>query len=81
MKKGPARIRVSLSRELSHAEKEFIRSLGKDYYIRLSGSGKLYIDSWVADSRELFDGAREWLEDNFVNVFPTAVRTFRELVK
>jgi hypothetical protein len=81
VKKGPARIRLSLSRPFTYAEKEYIRDMGRQSHIRLSRNGKLYVSSEITDSRDLYFQTRLWLEDTFVNIFPTAVRTFRELVK
>jgi hypothetical protein len=85
-----SRIRVQLSRSLTWAEKEWLETDKTDpHYRRIDGvaSG---VKLWVAPnfehvwaeadfgSRILFDIVAAALESNFVNVYPKAVRTFRE---
>lgn len=88
MSKGPARIRISFSRPLSYAEQEFfhgkidlvsVTDAKTSVTARLNGNQKLWLESNSYDSRQLYQFGRELVESNFVNVFPVAVRTFREL--
>lgn len=83
---GPARIRVSFNREFTHAEREHLRRVGRliakttgDRF-RLSND-RIYIESKTYESRALYDAVAAVVASSFVNVFPLAVRTFRELVK
>lgn len=84
-KKGPSRIRISFSRPFTASEQEAFHGtvdyIGPDYTVtaRLNGNQKLWLESAGLDSRTLFDFGRELVESQLVNVYPTAVRTFREL--
>lgn len=84
-----SRIRVELSRPLTWAEKEYLETDHLDPHARrIDGTDglKLTVSSdfqhVVAEaeygSRILFELIASALEHSFVNVFPTAVRTFRE---
>lgn len=85
-----SRIRVQLSRPLTWAEKEALETNYVDEHLRRvneSGTGvKLHLNSarthvWAEahfGSRILFEIVSAALEQHFVNVYPTAVRTFRE---
>lgn len=86
-KPGPARIRVTLNRDLTAAEHEHLSRVGQfisesvpDKF-RVAPDGRIYVESTDADSRSLYDGVAAVVERTFVNVFPIAVRTFRELRK
>jgi hypothetical protein len=49
------------------------------FKLRLNKAGtRVYAESIAEDSRALFAYVRNFLEENFVNVYPSAVRTFRE---
>lgn len=94
-KTKPSRIRIEFNRQLESGEREdlkntwilFVKGLdfpeSKEFLymgnVRLSGSDRLYAESRQYDSRALFMGLRRYLEDNFVNLYPKAVKTFREL--
>lgn len=86
-----SRIRVYLSRPLTWAEKEHIETNHLDTHLRrIDGSDQDRFKLWVSPSHEhvwaeaalgsrvLFEIVAATLEHNFVNVFPSAVRTFRE---
>ncbi len=85
-KPGPARIRVSFSRPFTEAEKEHLRSVGvlvRRYIgdkIRVAADDRVYIESQDSESRNLFEAISAVVASSFVNVFPIAVRTFREMV-
>lgn len=87
-----SRIRVQLSRTLTWAEKEDLEKDELDSHERKL-DGKSSIDGlklsvsperthvWAEatyGSRHVFDLVSHLLADTFVNVYPTAVRTFRE---
>jgi len=82
---GPARIRVTFNRSLTEAEKEHLREVGSRVAasvgdkIRVAGDSRIYLESYSVDSRALFRAASSLAATSFVNVFPIAVRTFREL--
>ena len=112
-KKGPARIKVGLSRKLSYSEKKYFRDIiargkfktdkgeaktmilvwepwrwqGKGAYradfkplwARLSQNEQVYAESDQMSAERLFDEVRSLLEEHYVNVHPTAVKTLREL--
>lgn len=86
-KSGPSRIRISFSRPFTEAEKEYFQgtidwrgvATPVDVTTRLNGNEKLWLESNDLSSRDLFQFGRELVESTFVNVFPVAVRTFREL--
>jgi len=84
-----SRIRVLLSRPLTWAEKEYIETDHLDPHLRrINGNDGLKL--WVSPnfehvwaeadmgSRILYEIVAATLEHSFVNVFPKAVRTFRE---
>jgi hypothetical protein len=84
-----SRIRVQLSRPLTWAEKEWLETDKLDPHSRrIDGSEGLKV--WVSPNKEhvwaeeflgsrvLFELVAAVLEEAFVNVFPKAVRTFRE---
>jgi len=86
-----SRIRVLLSRPLTWAEKEWLETDKLDPHSRrINGSSDTGLKLWVAPnfehvwgeaefgSRILFELVAEVLDTHFVNVFPKAVRTFRE---
>jgi hypothetical protein len=87
-----SRIRVLLSRPLTWAEREDITTDFADpHYRRLDGQSELDgLKLWVSPngehvwaeapygSRPLYDLVAITLENSYVNVFPRAVRTFRE---
>jgi len=81
---GPARIRVTFNRDLTEAEKEHLRQVGelvRTYVgdkLRISPDQRVYIESQENNSRDLFEALSSVVATSFVNVFPTAVRTFRE---
>jgi len=82
-KPGPSRIRISLSRSLTPAEIEFFKGLNaySDGSFRIHATAnRVWHESYVQDSRETYSVLAWVLGENFVNVFPIAVRTFRELV-
>jgi len=82
-KPGPSRIRVSLSRALTPAEIEFFKGINahSDGSFRTRATAnRIWHESYVQDSREAYEVLAWLLGENFVNVFPIAVRTFRELV-
>jgi hypothetical protein len=49
--------------------------------IRLSPDERLFVESTDSSSRDLYEAVASVVAGSFVNVFPTAVRTFRELVE
>lgn len=49
------------------------------FHIRLSQRGKFWIHSDTVESRRLYRIFLRFLEGNFVNVHPTAVRTFSSI--
>lgn len=84
-----SRIRVYLSRPLTWAEKEDLETDYTDPDLRrIDGKGGFKV--WVSENHEhvwaeaefgsrlLFELIAVALEDSFVNVYPKAVRTFRE---
>lgn len=106
--KKPARIKLSLSRPLSHSEQEYFREhldgdfLTKegarktmvlvwephrkvyrgdflDFKVRLSDNQQIYAETTSYGSRHLFRQVTKLLDDHFVNLHPTAVKTLREL--
>lgn len=83
---GPARIRVSVNRDLTEAEREHLRQLGRNIQktlkdkFRLGPGDRIFVESNDYDSRALYSAVSAVLEGSFVNVFPIAVRTFRERV-
>jgi hypothetical protein len=83
---GPARIRVTINRGLTPAEREEFRNFilltraANDDKVRVADDSRIYVESSSAVSRELFQGIASYVEARFVNVFPIAVRTFRELI-
>lgn len=85
-KPGPARIRVTFNRDLTPAEQEHLRSVGvlvREYTgdkVRLSPDERLFVESNDSDSRDLYEAVASIVSASFVNVFPVAVRTFRERV-
>jgi hypothetical protein len=85
-KPGPARIRVTLNRDLTHAEREFLREVGSSLValgdkLRVADASRIYVESTSARSRQLFEAVSALVANSFVNVYPVAVRTFRELVR
>lgn len=85
-RKGPARIRVTFSRHFRVAEVEHLRRASNiapfldeliGLKLRLDPSGRLWAEADM-DSRDLYSLVTQLIESTFVNVFPTAVRTFRE---
>lgn len=87
-----SRIRIQLSRPLTWAEKESLEKDGTDPHNRKL-DGKHTFDGlklWTSPerthvwaeapygSRPLYDLVADVLAHDFVNVYPTAVRTFRE---
>lgn len=85
-KPGPARIRVTFNRPLTAAEAEHMNEVSR-LITKYAGDkarfneGRLYVESHESDSRQLYAAVAKLVENSFVNVFPVAVRTFRELVK
>lgn len=89
---GPSRIRVMLNRELTPAELEGLREIAWQVNM-LSPHDKfrvtqtpekvvyIYAQSGDADSRTLYGSVASVVAEGFVNVYPVAVRTFRELIK
>jgi len=83
---GPARIRVTLNRDLTPAEQETIRQLGTlvrqtlGDKVRVTPDSRIFVESRDVPSRDLFDAVAKVVAESFVNVHPVAVRTFRELV-
>lgn len=87
-----SRIRIELSRPLTWAEKEALETNWDDPHerrIKDTNDGLLLVLNLAPDfqhvwaeapfgSRILFDLVAAMLEQHFVNVYPTAVRTFRE---
>lgn len=86
-----SRIRVQLSRPLTWAEAEDLTTDGSDPHLRrLDGNGFDGLKLWVSPththvwaeapygSRHLFELVASFLETSYVNVYPKAVRTFRE---
>jgi hypothetical protein len=87
-----SRIRVQLSRVLTWAEKEELeRDTADPHWRKLDGSSPIDgLKLWVSPerthvwaeapygSRRLYELVAGLLASDYVNVFPTAVRTFRE---
>ena len=86
-----SRIRVQLSRPLTWAEVEDLTTDGADPHLRrLDGNGFDGLKLWVAPnhvhvwaeapygSRDLYELVASIVANEYVNVFPKAVRTFRE---
>lgn len=86
-----SRIRVQLSRPLTWAEKEALETNNLDVHSRRINDSnvtgfKFHVSSnkehvWAEaffGSRLVYDLVAAALEQHFVNVYPTAVRTFRE---
>jgi hypothetical protein len=87
-----SRIRVLLSRTLTWAEREDITTDYADVHFRrldgentfdglklwMSPNGKHVWAEAPYGSRPLYELVAKTLENNYVNVFPRAVRTFRE---
>ena len=86
-----SRIRVQLSRALTWAEVEDLTTDGADPHLRrLDGNGFDGLKLWVAPnhvhvwaeapygSRDLYELIAEIMANQYVNVFPKAVRTYRE---
>lgn len=87
----PCRIRILLSRPLTWAEKEDLETNWDDpQFRRINGDNVDGLKLWVAPnfehvwaeanvgSRLLFEDVANVLANDYVNVFPKAVRTFRE---
>lgn len=77
---GPSRIRVTLSRPLTPAETEhLLATLGSNGdKVRVNGN-RIWYESTVFRSRVTYQWVAYTVASSFVNAFPTAVRTFREL--
>lgn len=82
---GPSRIRVTLSREFTPAEAEHFSQVGflvaaisEGETITVDGN-RIWVESAVFDSRTAYQKIADLIGNGFVNIFPTAVRTFREL--
>lgn len=77
---------MTFNRPLTPAEQEHLRSLSvlvREYAgdkIRLSPDQRLFVESHDSSSRDIYEAVAEVVASSFVNVFPIAVRTFRELV-
>lgn len=86
-KPGPARIRVTLNRSLTPAEHEHLVQvydlirLNVGDKVRVAPDDRIYAESTAVSSRSLYAAVAAVVERSFVNVFPVAVRTFRELVE
>jgi hypothetical protein len=82
---GPSRIRVTFNRFLTPAEAEHFTgtvSLAHDptYKIRVIGN-RVWVETWFHSSRDAYDEIALFVASEYVNIFPVAVRTFRELVE
>lgn len=90
-KRGPSRIRVTLNRLLFPSEIETIRDENRNnecpesfFYgakVRVAEDQRIYAESTMLDSRDLYMAIEMFIVEHFVNVHPRAVRTFRELVR
>lgn len=85
-------IRVTFNRPLTYSEREAFRlyftgdadapGVGDGYAVRFTDNDKVYITDFTEDdSRVLYDSVAKYVEKNFVNIHPVAVRTFTPDVK
>lgn len=80
---GPSRIRVTFNRPLTPAEAEHFTdevSLTHDptYKIRVTAN-RVWVETWFHSSRDAYDEIAAFVASEYVNIYPVAVRTFREL--
>ena len=75
-----SRIRIRFNRPLTWSERETLNQQSEDYYneeFKFSKPDELFVES-ALDSRTLYESIAGFVEDNYVNLHPVAVRTFKE---
>jgi hypothetical protein len=73
-----SRIRVQLNRPLTEAEVEDITHRGIQFRLRVSPNRLHVWADGAMNSRHMFPIVAKVLAENYVNLFPRAVRTFSE---
>lgn len=82
---GPSRIRTTFNRKFTAAEAEHLRRVATLLSIVDPGEkmrvteNRIWSESHKFDSRTQYDKVSAMIADGFVNIYPLAVRTFREL--
>lgn len=87
-----SKIRVAFNRPLTYSEREAFRlyftgdadapGVGNGYAVKFTDNDKVYVTDFTEDdSRVLYDSVAKYVEKNFVNIHPVAVRTFTPEVK
>lgn len=78
-----SKIRVTFNRPLTYSEREHLRvNILSDVKLRFEGGSMLWVRDYASDdSRDLFNVIAKFVEKNFVNVHPVAVKTVIPEVK
>lgn len=77
-KPHPSRIRVQLNRPLSWAEAEDVTHQGVEFKLTVNADRTHVRADGAMNSRQMYRILAKVLADNYVNVFPRAVRTWSE---